>query len=56
MTAPTCAACHCGDHLECAGRVPTGRTVPDRDPYRERTRLVPETVPCGCETCAEARE
>lgn len=57
MTARMCRGCTVGDH-QCAERaqgVPTGRTVPDTDPYRERTGWVPETVPCGCGTCAEAR-
>lgn len=50
-TSPRCAACTAGSH-DCAGEVLTGRQVPDRDPYRDRTRLLPEMVACGCDVCA----
>ena len=44
-----CSRCAAGEHVACAGRVGTGRMVPDTDPYRERTQFVPETTACQCE-------
>lgn len=51
MTARLCRGCTVGDHqcTERAQGVPTGRMVPDTDPYRERTQFVPETTACQCE-------
>ena len=53
MTGPLCATCAAGQHGEpCLLWVKTGRQVPDRDPYRDRTGWVPEWVRCGC-GCSE---
>jgi hypothetical protein len=43
-----CPDCAAGLHERCQGMVPTGRQVPDRDPYRDRPRMVPEFRPCEC--------
>lgn len=57
MTAPppatraVCPACLGGDHGSCAVTFPTGRQVPDTDPYRDRTRMVAEYATCTCEAC-----
>jgi len=50
---PICDPCHAGRHEGCKHSVPTGRLVPDDDPYRDRTRMVPEWVACGCHTCRD---
>ena len=43
-----CPECAAGRHTTCLGSYPTGRSVPDRDPYRDRTGWVPEYVSCEC--------
>jgi len=45
---PRCHPCQAEDHPHCTGLIETGRLVPDDDPYREATRMIPEYVPCRC--------
>lgn len=56
MTAPTsprpvCPDCRVGNHCDGEHVTATGRQVPDTDPYRDRDRLLPEFVTCGCGEC-----
>lgn len=44
-----CPACEEGRHESCHGSIPTGRQVPETDPYRTATRMVAEYQPCGCD-------
>ena len=47
-TLPVCHPCAAGEHHMCHLSVPTGRTTPDTDPYRERTRMLAVYVACAC--------
>lgn len=49
----TCDRCYHGAHDECRETVPTGRQIPDRDPYRDRDRMLTEWTACTCPVCAE---
>lgn len=48
---PVCAPCTHGRHCDGWNVLPTGRQVPDTDPYRDRDRMLPEYVACGCAEC-----
>jgi hypothetical protein len=45
---PRCYPCQLEQHENCTNLIETGRLIPDTDPYREATRMIPEYKFCEC--------
>jgi hypothetical protein len=43
-----CIPCRDGNHKWCTNLIETGRQIPDDDPYRDATRMIPEYIECRC--------